>query len=158
VINLTNNPIRKKEIFVEAARYVYLMPGTPFDVDENSGDLKSVAASQSDCVPMPLPGGGNEDTTSVLKTIAAQLKTWYSKERQSMEITLNQPGHYVDLGTFITQINAIDSSEQVNTIVTSRETHLEGKKQRTILRTSYMELDYADMAGRPQDFHTVEEG
>lgn len=99
--------------------------------------------------PIPLPDGTTEDTTSVLKKVAAQMQTWYGQERQTAEIVLKQPGTYLDLGTFLTNLNCIASTFQINTIVTSAKTSY--KDQTTTYRTSFFELDYADMAGRKED-------
>ena len=138
-----NNPNvfvdRPLHLDINSARYIYAVPDCPIGVMDDGTDLKTIDDDERVLI----------DDTDVLQTIACELAGWFSSPRQAIQITAKQPGYYADLGAFLVSLSGINSQTQVGTVITSLDTDL--VRQRTTLRTSYLELDYVKLLGRAED-------
>jgi hypothetical protein len=129
---------RTKIEVLPSCRFMYAVPGCPFDVG-NNGQLLYL-----DFDNLIL-----DDDHEVLQQITAEMAAWYGLPRQTISITVKQPGIYVGLGSFLEQMNTAYSTEPIGTLINSIEVDYD--RQTTTIRTGFEELDYVHLLGRPED-------
>lgn len=136
---------RTKIAVMNSCRYMYATPECPCDVD-NNGQLLRINNGAT------WPAWNwliLDDDHQVLQQVCAEMAAWLGAPRQTITLTIRQPGVYVQLGSFLEQMNTAYSTEPIGTLINSIE--IDFDHQQTIIRTGFEELDAVHLLGRPED-------
>jgi hypothetical protein len=136
---------RTKIAVMNSCRYIYATPECPVDVD-NNGQLVRIT---NPATPPEYAWAIFDDDHKVLQQVCAEMASWLGTPRQTIVITIKQPGVYVPLGSFLTQMNTNYSTEPIGTLINSIE--IDFDHQTTVIRTGFEELDAVHLLGRPED-------
>jgi hypothetical protein len=112
--------IRHLEIVVPGAEYWRVLESTVVGID--AGKLKRIHTGHKLL----------KDDRDLLDGIAAFAIGWVGKARQSIEMTINRPEPSIDLGVYLTEIDASGNAEPVNTVVTEVKTDFARTGETTI--------------------------
>jgi hypothetical protein len=128
-----------------SCRFWYAVPNCPIDVD-NNGQLQTI----------PDDNQILDDDSTVLQQVAAEMVGWYGTPRQTIALTIKQPGMYVQLGAFLQAINSADTTERIGTII--NKITIDFDQQTTEICTGFQNLDFVKLLGRPEDLNEDEYG
>jgi hypothetical protein len=104
-----------------------LIPGTVVGLD-NAGD------------PIESDGGWLRDDRTRLQDIAKLAWTWYSVDRQTLDLQFRGIFNDFSVGQLITSLDSPSGTESINTVITSLSYNLDNGT--TQLQTQYDELDF----------------
>ncbi|HET6325805.1 MAG TPA: hypothetical protein VFG04_14100 [Planctomycetaceae bacterium] len=140
---------RTKIAVLPSCRFMFATPGCPLDVDNNGKLVTMPADDDGSYNPIVL-----DDDHTVLQQIAVEMAAWFGAPRQTIKITIKQPGVYVPLGSFLEQMNTAYSTEPIGTLINKISINFD--TQETTIQTGFESLDYVHLLGRAEDLDEEE--
>jgi len=132
---------RTKVINMPQLAVWWICPNTVKSIDPSQTDLNGLVLSES-------AGEYSRDDSDKLLRAAILAKELYGRKRQVLNITYDSP--FIDdmVGSFVEEVQAGQTTEPVETIISDITYRLQRNQQQLILKTSFFEFDLNKIFGR----------